>query len=212
MKTTKIGHCCLLIEVNGLRVLTDPGEWNDTPPTENIDLVLITHEHPDHLHVETLKKILEKSPEVKIITNIAVGKILEAEGIEFEEVVHLDSTTFKDLKIEGFGEKHADVYPSIVPVQNTGYLLGEKFFIPGDALTNPEKKVEILALPVAGPWLKLSEVIDYAKEVKPKFALPIHDGMLKHLGSTHFLPEKELKEEGIEFRAMVAGDFETFNV
>lgn len=46
MKITKIGHCCLLVEVNDMRIITDPGEWNDEPPTENIDLVLITHEHP----------------------------------------------------------------------------------------------------------------------------------------------------------------------
>lgn len=210
MKITKIGHCCLLLEVNNLRVLTDPGGWNEKPPMDNIDLVLITHEHPDHLHIESVKEIVKNNPEVKIITNKSVGKILSDEGVESEEVVHMTSTEYKDLKIEGFGEKHADVYPSIVPVENTGYLLDGKFFIPGDALYDPEREITVLALPVAGPWLKLSEAIDYAKQVKPKYAFPIHDGMMKHLGSTHVLPEKELKEVGIDFRPMNAGDVESF--
>lgn len=218
MKVIKIGHCCLLIEINsagdatgGMRILTDPGAWN--PGAEkitDIDLILITHEHADHLHIETVKELLANSPQVKIITNPSVGKILDKEGIKYEAVAHLQSSKIGEVEIEGFGEKHADVYPSIIPVENTGYFINNELFHPGDALTNPQKPVKILALPVAGPWIKISEAVDYAKELKPKYAFPIHDGMLKHLGSVHVLPENELSAEGIEFRAMMDGDTETF--
>jgi L-ascorbate metabolism protein UlaG (beta-lactamase superfamily) len=60
MKITKYGHCCLLVEDNGVVILTDPGNYNELPvviPT--IDALLITHEHADHCHVESLKKIIE---------------------------------------------------------------------------------------------------------------------------------------------------------
>lgn len=218
MKITKIGHCCLLIEINSagdatgaIRILTDPGEWN--PGAEKltgIDLILISHEHSDHLHVETVKELLVNNPQVKIITNPSVGKILDEQGIKYETVAHLQTTMLEEVEIAGSGEKHADVYPSITPVENTGYLINKKFFYPGDALTDPGKPVQILALPVAGPWIKISEAIDYAKKLKPKYAFPVHDGMLKHFGSAHFLPQKELPALGIDFRPMVDGDSTDF--
>jgi L-ascorbate metabolism protein UlaG (beta-lactamase superfamily) len=63
MKITKFGQCCLLIEVAGKRVLTDPGVFSTTQnDLTNLDLILITHEHGDHLHSESLQAILEKKP------------------------------------------------------------------------------------------------------------------------------------------------------
>lgn len=211
MKITKIGHCCLLIEINNLRILTDPGIWNPSVDNlNNIDLILITHEHSDHLHIESVKQLLANNTQVKIITNPSVGKILDEQGIKHETVAHLQTTMLEEIEIAGFGEKHADVYASISPVENTGYLLNQEFFYPGDAFTDPGKPVQILALPVAGPWMKINEAIDYAKKLKPKYAFPVHDGMLKHLGPVHALPQKELSALGTDFRPMVDGDSEDF--
>ena len=59
MKIKKLGHCCLVIETNGKRIMTDPGSFTDKQTEEqNIDLILITHEHSDHFHIESLKKVL----------------------------------------------------------------------------------------------------------------------------------------------------------
>lgn len=52
MKITKFGHCCLLIEENGVRILTDPGTYStQQSEVKNIDFVLITHEHADHFQL-----------------------------------------------------------------------------------------------------------------------------------------------------------------
>ena len=64
MKITKFGHCCLLIEEGEAQILTDPGNYNDTPEVENLDAILITHEHSDHFHLDALKAILENDPSV----------------------------------------------------------------------------------------------------------------------------------------------------
>ena len=176
-----------MIEENGVKILTDPGAWTTAQnEVKGIDIVLITHEHADHLHVESVKTILVNNPQAKIITNSAVAKILSVENINCEIVEHGQSTSVKDILFEGWGEKHADIYPSITPVQNTGYFIGQRLFYPGDALYNPQKPVDILALPVAGPWLKISEAVDYAKAVKPQICFPVHDGMLKITGPYHF--------------------------
>ena len=85
MKITKFGHCCLLIEENNLRILTDPGNYSTAQnDIKNIDIVLITHEHPDHFHVESLKKLLENNPQAKIITNNGVGALLKELNIEYQ--------------------------------------------------------------------------------------------------------------------------------
>lgn len=207
MKITKIGHCCLLIEHKGLRILTDPGAWNDLPnDLGRIDLVLITHEHSDHLHIPSLKEALDKNPQAKVIANSAVGKLISTEGIAFTLINNSESITERGVIITGYSQEHAFVYTGIPQVENTGYFVDNKLFYPGDAFINPQQPVEVLALPVAGPWLHISEAIDYAKEIKPKICFPVHDGMLKHMGPFHAIPKMNLESESIEFKPLIAGE------
>lgn len=202
----KLGHCCLIIEIDGIRILTDPGILSTAQnEARDIDLILITHEHADHLHIESVKIILGNNPGASIITNLSVGKILGKEGIAYEKVEHGESIT-KGVLIEGFGNEHAEIYKDFSRVQNTGYFIASKLFYPGDAFFVPPKTPEILALPVAGPWMKIKEAIDYAKEVKPKVCFPVHDGIISFISPFHKIPELMLKEVGIEFVPMLAGD------
>lgn len=180
MKITKVGHCCLLIEDEGLRILTDPGNFTEGKhPTENIDVVLITHEHADHLHVPSLKAVLKDSPKAKIYTIASVGEILQKESdAAFEILAHGESVTEKNTLIEAYGEQHAIIHKDIPVSFNIGFFIGNRFWYPGDALNEPGKTPELMALPVTGPWLKLSEAVDYARTVKPKKLFAVHDGMI----------------------------------
>lgn len=214
MKITKLGHCCLLIEENGLRILTDPGAYSEGQnELKNIDVILITHEHQDHLHIGSLKKVLEKNPNARVITNGGVGKMLDKEGIKYEIVEDGQSVNVDKVLIEGFGEKHADIYKTITPVVNTGYFVAKRFFYPGDALHNPGKSVEILALPVTGPWMTLAQGIDYALLIKPKICFPVHEGMIRddRMGPLHRLPKEILEKEGIAFKVLPLEDEVDFN-
>lgn len=165
----------------------------------NLDLLLITHEHPDHLDLEKVKQVRSQNPNIQILTNRSVGKILDENQIPYQLLELGQTTTIKDVLIETFGEKHAEVYPTLPSVDNTGFFINNELFIPGDNLTDPKKSVEILAVPITAPWLKLSESIDYAKKLKPKLAFPIHDGALKYAGPSFTLPEKILASDRIKF-------------
>jgi L-ascorbate metabolism protein UlaG (beta-lactamase superfamily) len=203
MKITKLGHCCLLIETKGVRILTDPGVFTTTQnDLTNIDLLLITHEHADHFHMQSVVEILGKNPSIKIVTNASVGKLLAQEKIEFEVVADGQSINFKDVAIEGHGSKHAIIYGELGQVENTGFFVDGKLFYPGDALYNPNKVVDVLALPVAGPWVKLSESIDYAKAVKPRLAFPVHDAVLKFPNMSANWLGQVLPEAGIEYHQL----------
>lgn len=201
----------MLIETKGKRILTDPGSYTIEAHSklENIDCILFTHEHQDHYHLESLKIILQKNPEAVIYSNSSVGELLDKEGIKHEVVNHGDDFIVGNVSILGIGEKHAQMHSSIPISDNLGFFIGEGFWYPGDAFTDPEREIKILALPVSGPWMKIGEAIDYAILLKPKFAFPVHDGT--RFGSAHVFPAKILPNYGIEFIAMVEGDTKEFN-
>lgn len=182
MRITKLGHCCLVLEGDGATLLTDPGSFSDAQNgLTGIDAVLITHEHGDHLHIDSLKEVLKNNPTALVIGNSAVAKLVGERIADTQVVVVGDgqSTLVKDITVEGFGTYHAPIYQTMGLVENTGYMVDGMFYFPGDNFHNPGKPVDILALPVAGPWMKMSDAIDFAKEVKPRVAFGVHDGMVQ---------------------------------
>jgi len=179
MKITKIGHCCLVIEENGVKILTDPGAFTKAQnDLTGIDVLMITHEHEDHFHVDSVAAILKNNPDILVVTNSAVGKLLDAKGIKYQVLEEGQEADIKGVHVSGHGTKHAEIWKEQGQVMNTGYMIANKLFMPGDALTNPGKPVDILALPTAGPWLNYPQVINYAKDVKPRVAFPVHDEIL----------------------------------
>jgi len=245
MRITKLGHCCLLIEIKGKRILTDPGSYTVDAHSKlrDLDYILITHEHEDHYHVASIKALIKENPNVKIYSNISVGTLMDAEGIAHTVMSHGEHTHLGGLGgsagsdsdiasetdadgyvadetdvemhkkedsilLEGIGERHALMHGSIPQGQNMGFFIENKLWYPGDAYTNPQREVEICALPVSGPWVKIGDAIDYALMIKPKICFPVHDGL--RWGTSHRLPGIILPQNGIEFVPMVEGDVREF--
>lgn len=189
--------------------MTDPGAWSTLQNSETkIDLILISHEHGDHLHVESLRVVLQNSPNAKIITNSAVGKILTEKGIEFSILEEGQAGNFENITLETYGSIHAEVYKELGKVQNTGYFIDGKLFYPGDALTIINKPVEILAAPVAGPWLSFKQAIEYILAVNPKLFFPVHENVVREEFRTALferLIPGATKDSGITYVALSEG-------
>ena len=179
MKVTKYAHSCLLLEVDNAKILTDLGSWNpEVPAVSGLNAILITHEHADHFDIEKLKTLIANNPEAKLITHAAVGAKLQEVGIDYTLIESGERIEVNGVSIESCGTDHAIIYGTTPPCRNTGYLIADKFYIPGDALHDtPSKQIEILALPTGGPWMKVAEAVDYAKSLNPKAVIPIHDAM-----------------------------------
>jgi L-ascorbate metabolism protein UlaG (beta-lactamase superfamily) len=207
MKITKLGHCCLIIEIKGKRFLTDPGVYTTAQnEAKNIDYVVISHEHTDHLHVESVKNLLKNNPHAQIITNSSVGKILEQENIKYTKVEDGESVKVGEVEISGHGLKHALIFKDYEQVENTGYFFDNKLFYPGDAFHKPNQPVDILAFPVSGPWCNINDAMNYVLDVKPKKAFGVHDGnLIRPQGITQRLPFLFLPKHGIEFIALELG-------
>lgn len=214
MKIRKIAHCCLIIETKTAegtvrRIMTDPGYYSVEmhEKVNGLDMVLITHEHADHFHIESLKQMVKRIPGLSVITNDAVGDILAREGIEHHIMKDGNAIDHKGIHIEAFGEKHALMHSSIPAVSNVGFMVkcqGKTLAFPGDAFTDPKKPVDVLAIPVAGPWMKVSEAIDYGLALKPQIAFPVHDGT--RIGMLHTFVGGILAKNGIEFLKLEEGE------
>ncbi|MDO8559983.1 MAG: MBL fold metallo-hydrolase [bacterium] len=211
MIITKFGHCCLVIEINGVRILTDPGNFEfagmgaDPAMLPPVDAVVITHEHQDHFHLPALSAVLAKNRGIPVFTTEAVTNQMAAADLAAEILRDGQTVTVKGVPIIGVGKLHAEIYGNWNRVENTGILVAGELFYPGDAFTLPPSGVGILALPIAGPWMKIKEAADYAIAVKPRLAFPIHDGMLKTALPQHRLLSAVLPPAGIRFQPLELG-------
>lgn len=203
----------MIVEVDGKRIMTDPGSFTTQELiTDKIDIVLITHEHADHVHIDSLKKIINANPNVVIISNSSVGKLLDEAMIVYELLEGTREQIYHSIHIQACDTKHEEIYEEMGQVQNTGYFIANKFFYPGDAYANPGREVDVLAFPVGGPWCKIADAIRYVLTVKPKYAIPVHDGIERadRVQILYRTPGIVLAEHNIDFRPMKGGDVEEF--
>lgn len=117
--TTYINHATVLIQVGGLNILTDPiwseraspvsfaGPKRIRPPgvaiddLPEIDLILISHNHYDHLDIQTLRQLRERQTrEPTIVTGLGNASLLQSLG--YTNAIELDwseSTTVENAKV-----------------------------------------------------------------------------------------------------------------
>jgi L-ascorbate metabolism protein UlaG (beta-lactamase superfamily) len=188
MKVIKYTHSCLRIERDGAVIVIDPGTLSEPAAVDGVDAVLITHEHFDHLDVEKLVDAVAKRPAITVFTHPDVTPKLGEFGGVVTEVLPGAEFTAAGFTVRTFGGLHAPIHPELPRVANVGFLVegeggagavyhpGDSFDLPGDA------EVETLLVPVAAPWLKLAEAVDFVRAVKPRRAFALHDGILNDIG------------------------------
>jgi L-ascorbate metabolism protein UlaG (beta-lactamase superfamily) len=168
-----IGHGTLMLDYDGLIIHADPvGRYADYTKLPKADIILITHQHQDHLDKETIARIL--SDKTRIILNRASYDIL---GFG-KALANGDTLTIKDIKI------------TAVPAYNTtqgrdnGYVLeigGKRIYIAGDTEDIPEmkylKNIDIAFLPMNQPYtMTAKQLIQAVKMIKPQIVYPYHYG------------------------------------
>ena len=182
MRLTKMGHACVRLEKDGRTLVIDPGTLTEAQALEGADGVLITHEHPDHVEGGRIAALVERRPDVEILTTAGVAEHLDGTGARVHVVGEGDEIDAAGFQVRVYGRLHALVNPAWPRVANVGFLVDGTLFHPGDAFTVPDASVASLLLPTHAPWLKAPELIDYVGEVAPVRAYSIHDGFLNEAG------------------------------
>jgi len=184
MKITHLGHAAVLVETSEVRILIDPGNfstsWHDL---EDVDAVLVTHSHPDHIDPEWIPALISNNPKALWFVEPSVPDLYDlppAERFPADSVVMIG-----DARIEGVGGRHAIIHRDIPQIGNVGMVIrgdGEVFFHPGDELDTIPEGVDVLATPAHGPWCAMKETIDFVRAVGASQGFLIHEGLINERG------------------------------
>lgn len=181
MKITKYEHACFTVEQDGQILVVDPGAYTtDFTTPDNVVGVVITHEHPDHMDLAHLQAITTANPTAVIIAHQDITSQLDR--FRTQTVVAGEGFRLGDFTLEFFGGKHATIHADVPIIANLGVMINGRIYYPGDSFSLPERAVEVLALPVSAPWMRLSEAVDFVRTVKPKLIFPTHDAILSDVG------------------------------
>lgn len=183
MRVTKFTHACLRVEGDGAVLVIDPGVFTEPVALDGVDAVLITHEHVDHLDVDRLADALSARPSVTVHTHRdVVPKLAALDGV-VTAVTSGEQFSAAGLRIRAYGGLHAEVHPEVPRVANLGFLVEDALYHPGDSFDVPDgAAVDTLFVPVSGPWLKLSESVDFIRAIRPRRAFALHDSLLSDAG------------------------------
>ncbi len=218
MRITHLGHSCLLVEVAGRRLLTDPGTFSRFDDVTGLDAIVVTHQHPDHLDPQRFEALVRRNPGAVVHTDPQTRDHLRDREVLAEPMRAGEAFRVGDLEITPAGEQHAVIHDYVARIANVGVYLrapGEPtLFHPGDALdAEPAGDVDVLAVPVNAPWSAIKETVEFIRRLHPRVVVPIHDALLNDSGRAIYLPHLQQfgLDGGVEVRDLADGrpaDFE----
>lgn len=185
MQITHLGHSAVLVEVSGVRLLIDPGNFSDAwHDLVDLDAILVTHLHPDHIDPAHAPALIAANPQARVLVEPGV---IEAVGLERAEPITADTSVELDgVRVRAVGGLHAVIHRDIPRIGNVGVVVSAEgeptFFHPGDSLATTPSGVDVLAVPAYGPWAAMKETVDFAREVAAVEGFLIHDGLLNERG------------------------------
>lgn len=225
---TFLGHSTVLIEMGEARILTDPVLLDrisilrraaSTLPEDlyrDIDLVVISHLHLDHLDLPSLRRLGTDTP---LVVPRGAGKFMRELG--FTRVEEL--TPGRSLEVDGVDVRatkadHSGFRPPFGPTADAlGYVFelgSESVYFAGDTDIFPEMAdlagVDLALLPVWGWGPRLGpghmdpgRAADALGVIRPRLTVPIHWGTLWPMGMGRVVPNR-LERPPLEFAVAAA--------
>lgn len=208
-----LGHSTVLLEIDGMRILTDPllvdrlgplrrhaGQGSLEPNEPAVDIVLISHGHHDHLHVPSLRRL---SGRPRIFAPVGLGRFLRQTGHEVVEIAANESLQVGPLRVVAIrADHHGDRRPLGPSSAALGFRLegSVRVYFAGDTDLFPEMSalagtVDVALLPVWGwgPRLGVGHLdprraAEAVVRIRPRLAVPIHWGTFYPFGLARIWP------------------------
>jgi L-ascorbate metabolism protein UlaG (beta-lactamase superfamily) len=182
LEFTRISHDTFRIKGSKL-IYTDPFK---VTKADEADIVLITHEHFDHLSLEDLQKVI--SPKTTIVASQSCKGGLKK--VKVKETMFLDPSgrlSIEKVEIEAVPAYNLNKFRGPGQVfhpkkdKMLGYVFqmdGTRVYFAGDTDFIPEMKsitCDIALLPVSGTYvMTAAEAAEAAEAIKPKIVVPMH--------------------------------------
>lgn len=205
MKVKKYPQSHLVITGSSTKIIIDPGSITFAAgfkPEEfqGADAYLITHQHQDHMDPENIKNIVNDE---LVYGNADVVAKLKSLGVEAKETHDREKFQVGEFDITPIDLPHCKMQDGTDGPPNTGFLINNVFFHPGDGDKAPQGLTSHnLALPIAGPTITMDKALQFAKDLQAKVVIPIHFDYFK-------ADPNEFKNiaspSGIEVRPLASG-------
>jgi len=222
-RITFLGHSTVLVEVGGVRILTDPVLFDRVGPLRrvvspldpalhaDIDIVLVSHLHLDHFDVASLRLL---GPDVRLVVPTGAAGMVRRLG--FANVAELgpgQRVVHGDVAITATRAVHGGFHPPFGPrAAAVGYVIegaGERVYFAGDTDLFPGMAdlapIDVALVPVWG-WgphlgrghLDPERAAEALALIQPRIAVPIHWGTLWPFGLGRVRPGR-LADPPLEF-------------
>lgn len=192
----RITDSCLIVTTDDGATMFDPGFHAvesgavDLNEIGDIQRILITHEHGDHVSPEFVRFVLDRNEDVTVHGNQNVADILATHDI----AVSTETPA---------GTSSEDVLHETTPMgtapPNRSWTLDGVLTHPGDSY-GPTRTAPVLALGLLTPWGSTTRSLEFARELAPQQAIPVHDFYLSDGGRKwiYSVAKHVLANDGIE--------------
>ena len=184
LKITFIGHGTLMFTFGGRVIHVDPvAQYADYSQLPKADLILITHEHRDHLDAKAVEKLCKADTRI-VFKQAATDQVPGGQVMANGEVKTVAGLTIEAVPAYNLVHKRDSGEPFHPKGRGNGYVItfGDKrVYVAGDTENTPEmkalKNIDIAFLPMNLPYTMTPEMVaDAARAFKPKILYPYHFG------------------------------------
>ena len=181
---TFIGHGSLMMEFNGKIIHVDPfGELADYSQFPKADIVLVTHEHGDHLDLAALKNIRTEKT-IIVLTELCAAQVEDGIVMRNGETREVGGLTVNAVPAYNIVNKRPDGLPFHPKGAGNGYIVtfgDTRIYIAGDTENTPEMKglqnISVAFLPMNLPYTMTPEMVaDAVRAFRPRILYPYHFG------------------------------------
>jgi len=184
LQITFIGHGTVMFTYSGKVIHVDPfSRLADYSKLPQADLILLTHEHGDHLDLKALESLRTDKTKIILTENCArqvKGGIIMRNG----EVKTVDGLTIEAVPAYNLVHMNSAGVAFHPKGSGNGYVISfgdKRIYLAGDTENIPEmqnlKNIDCAFLPMNLPYTMTPEMVaDAAKAFKPKVLYPYHYG------------------------------------
>ncbi|VVB68491.1 Beta-lactamase superfamily domain protein [Candidatus Norongarragalina meridionalis] len=194
-----------------------------------IDVLLISHSHLDHYHTPSLKRLAKLYPDARVIVPPGYGKGARRKG--FRNVKELDGRSWESAEVSRAGKKlKITAVKSNHPRNTNGYVIegDSTLWFPGDTgyfdevRVLPERfRLDLVMLPLMRhipllrrftPHIDAVQGVRLVKELKPKYAMPIHWGFYPRSVNEKDKFVELMKKTGLGMKLLVLNNGESARI